>query len=263
MPLGVVLATGLVMFGMDRDAAIVGVALASTLTALAGAYLLGRRILQPLGRLRATSARLAGGELSARSSDLGPRELRELGTAFNDMAASLERLFDARASEQVALDQMPKRFQSVSGRALRIEPRVVRDEAGVAVELLLTISDVTELDAASRDVETTRALLAIARQKPAWTPGTRHGYHTMTLGLYMQELIRRVDPAHRTLGRFFRDEIAGPLGLDFYIGLPVAITAERIATVAPLSRRFSRSSSACRSARTTRQASSRSPNSAR
>ncbi|HTV24016.1 MAG TPA: ATP-binding protein [Polyangiaceae bacterium] len=79
-----------------------------------------------------------------------------------------EQLFDARAPEQVALDQMPKRFQSVSGRALRIEPRVVRNEAGAAVELLLTISDVTELDAASRDIETTRALLAIARQKPAF-----------------------------------------------------------------------------------------------
>lgn len=62
----------------------------------------------------------------------------------------------------------------------------------------------------------------LARQKPAWVPGTRHGHHTMTLGLYMQELIRRVDPAHRTLGRCFHDEIAVPLGLEFYIGLPQA-----------------------------------------
>ena len=48
----------------------------------------------------------------------------------------------------------------------------------------------------------------LARQKPAWEPGTRHGYHAMTIGLYMQELIRHVDPAHRTLGRFFHEEIA-------------------------------------------------------
>ncbi|MGH7675707.1 MAG: serine hydrolase domain-containing protein [Gemmatimonadales bacterium] len=54
-----------------------------------------------------------------------------------------------------------------------------------------------------------------ARQKPAWPPGTRHGDHTMSLGLYLQELVRRVDPARRTLGRFFHDEIAVPLGLDF------------------------------------------------
>jgi CubicO group peptidase (beta-lactamase class C family) len=71
----------------------------------------------------------------------------------------------------------------------------------------------------------------LARQKPAWTPGALHGYHAMTLGLYMQELIRRVDPEHRTLGRFFREEIGAPLGLDFYIGLPSEIPAERLATV--------------------------------
>ena len=75
----------------------------------------------------------------------------------------------------------------------------------------------------------------LARQRPAWPPGTRHGYHTMTLGLYMQELIRRVDPKHRTLGRFFREEIAVPLGLEFYIGLPPAIPDERVAKVRPLS----------------------------
>ncbi len=76
----------------------------------------------------------------------------------------------------------------------------------------------------------------LARQTPAWPPGTRHGYHTMTIGLYMQELIRRVDPAHRTLGRFFHDEIASPLQLDFHIGLPREIPAERVARLKTLSR---------------------------
>jgi CubicO group peptidase (beta-lactamase class C family) len=76
----------------------------------------------------------------------------------------------------------------------------------------------------------------LARQKPAWPPGTRHGYHTMTLGLYMQELIRRADPKRRTLGRFFREEIAKPLDLEFYIGLPREVPAERIATLETLSR---------------------------
>ncbi|HEY6107605.1 MAG TPA: serine hydrolase domain-containing protein, partial [Gemmatimonadales bacterium] len=75
-----------------------------------------------------------------------------------------------------------------------------------------------------------------ARQQPAWPPGTRHGYHTMTLGLYMQELIRRVDPAHRSLGRFFHEDIAVPLGLDFYIGLPREVPDARLAIVKPLSR---------------------------
>jgi CubicO group peptidase (beta-lactamase class C family) len=76
----------------------------------------------------------------------------------------------------------------------------------------------------------------LARQAPAWPPGTRHGYHTLTLGPYMQELMRRVDPAHRTIGRVFHDEIAVPLGLDFYIGLPREIPDERLAELKTLSR---------------------------
>jgi CubicO group peptidase (beta-lactamase class C family) len=76
----------------------------------------------------------------------------------------------------------------------------------------------------------------LARQRPSWPPGTRHGYHTLTLGLYMQELIRRVDPAHRTLGRFFHQEIAEPLGLEFYIGLPPEIRGRRLAVLKTLSR---------------------------
>jgi len=79
----------------------------------------------------------------------------------------------------------------------------------------------------------------LARQKPAWEPGTRHGYHAMTIGLYMQELIRHVDPAHRTLGRFFGDEIACPLGIEFYIGLPRQVPDARIAQLETFSPRRS------------------------
>jgi signal transduction histidine kinase len=96
LPLGVVLASGLVMFGMHDSAKIVAVAVVSTLSALGAAFLLGRRILQPLAHLRSASTRLAGGDLAARAAAPGPRELRELGDSFNEMAASIERLFDAR-----------------------------------------------------------------------------------------------------------------------------------------------------------------------
>jgi CubicO group peptidase (beta-lactamase class C family) len=78
-----------------------------------------------------------------------------------------------------------------------------------------------------RDLDAMARLLA--RQKPAWPPGTRRGYHAMTVGLYMQEILRRVDPGHRTLGRFFDEEIATPLHLDFYIGLPREIPERRLA----------------------------------
>jgi CubicO group peptidase (beta-lactamase class C family) len=84
-----------------------------------------------------------------------------------------------------------------------------------------------------RDLDDVAGLLA--RQKPAWPPGTRHGYHTMSIGLYMQEIIRHVDPAHRTLGRFFHDEIAVPLGLELYIGLPRDVPDERLARMKLLS----------------------------
>jgi CubicO group peptidase (beta-lactamase class C family) len=57
----------------------------------------------------------------------------------------------------------------------------------------------------------------------------------MTIGLYMQELIRHVDPAHRSLGRFFHEEIARPLQLEFYIGLPPEIPDERLAQLRPFS----------------------------
>lgn len=76
----------------------------------------------------------------------------------------------------------------------------------------------------------------LAAQKPAWRPGTRHGYHTVSLGWYESELIRRTDPHGRTLGRYFADEIAAPLGLDVYIGLPDSVSRERIAQLHQFSR---------------------------
>ena len=93
--------------------------------------------------------------------------------------------------------------------------QLLSHEAGLVwIDESLHLEDLHDLDAVSR---------ALARQKPAWEPGTRHGYHAMTIGLYMQELIRHVDPAHRTLGRFFDEEIARPLQIEFDIGLPPAV----------------------------------------
>jgi len=69
----------------------------------------------------------------------------------------------------------------------------------------------------------------LAKEKPAWEPGSRQAYHALTLGFYESELIRRVDPKHRSLGQFFQDEIATPLELDFYIRLPEKIPNSRFA----------------------------------
>jgi CubicO group peptidase (beta-lactamase class C family) len=76
-----------------------------------------------------------------------------------------------------------------------------------------------------------RLAVVLARQKPAWEPGTRQAYHGITLGFYESELLRRIDPQHRSLGQFFQDEIASPLGLDAYIRLPEGVSISRLATI--------------------------------
>ena len=76
-----------------------------------------------------------------------------------------------------------------------------------------------------------RLAVVLARQKPEWEPGSRQAYHAISLGFYEGELLRRIDPQHRSLGQFFQDEIASPLGLDFYIRLPESIPDARLAVL--------------------------------
>ncbi|HET6951548.1 MAG TPA: serine hydrolase domain-containing protein [Acidimicrobiales bacterium] len=75
------------------------------------------------------------------------------------------------------------------------------------------------------------AVEALAAMTPLWEPGTAHGYHAVTYGWLVGEVVRRV--TGRSLGTFFADEVAGPLGLEFWIGLP----DEQQARVAPLTNR--------------------------
>jgi CubicO group peptidase (beta-lactamase class C family) len=74
---------------------------------------------------------------------------------------------------------------------------------------------------------------AVAAQAPAWEPGTDHGYHAQTYSWLLGELIRRV--SGRTIGRWVAEEIARPLGLDLWIGLPPsqAYRVGRIGAVDP------------------------------
>jgi CubicO group peptidase (beta-lactamase class C family) len=78
-----------------------------------------------------------------------------------------------------------------------------------------------------------RLAAVLARQKPAWQPGTRQAYHAISLGFFEGELLRRLDPRHRSLGQFFQDEIASPLELDLYLRLPEDIPNTRLATLTP------------------------------
>jgi CubicO group peptidase (beta-lactamase class C family) len=75
-----------------------------------------------------------------------------------------------------------------------------------------------------------RLAAQLARQTPLWEPGHRQGYHAWTLGFYEGELLRRVDPAGRSIGVAFAEDVAARLGIEFYIGLPDHIGDERLAT---------------------------------
>jgi signal transduction histidine kinase len=96
LPLAAVLLSGWVMFHMGADVKILAVACGSATAAVGAAVLLAHAISRPIDRLRTTSYELAEGDLRARAPESGPRELAELGAAFNEMAVKLERLFDAR-----------------------------------------------------------------------------------------------------------------------------------------------------------------------
>ncbi len=61
-------------------------------------------------------------------------------------------------------------------------------------------------------------IAAIENMPPIWEPGSQHGYHAVTYGWLVGEVIKRV--TGKSVGQFFQDEVAGPLGLDFWIGTP-------------------------------------------
>jgi CubicO group peptidase (beta-lactamase class C family) len=82
-------------------------------------------------------------------------------------------------------------------------------------------------------LEVTPVVDALARQAPVWEPGSRHGYHALTYGWLVGELVRRI--TGKTIGQFFKDEVAEPLGLYFWIGLPADIEPRvaRLVTAPP------------------------------
>jgi len=110
------------------------------------------------------------------------------------------------------------------GKATITVRQLLAHQAGLfALDVPLDRGLVADLD---------RLAVVLARQTPAWEPGTRQGYHAITLGFYEGEILRRIDPRHRSLGQFFQDEVATPLGLDAYIRLPEWIPDARLAMIA-------------------------------
>jgi len=159
-----------VMFGMHGQTTFWVIAVAAALCALAGALLLGRQILRPLDRLRDVSARLAAGDLGARASESGPAELRQLATAFNEMASNIEHLFDARR-ELVAWASHDLRTPLASLRAMLealedglAEPAeylpALRGQTELLSELVEKLFELARIDAGALALELREASLA-------------------------------------------------------------------------------------------------------
>jgi signal transduction histidine kinase len=96
VPLAAVTAAGLVMMKMHEDLGVLYIAAACGATALVVAFLLGRAVAGRIERVVDTAGLLASGDLTARVAIGGPAELERLGHSLNEMAASLEEVFDAR-----------------------------------------------------------------------------------------------------------------------------------------------------------------------
>jgi len=96
LPLAAVLLSGWVMFHMGDDVKILAVSAASAAVAVLAGLWLGRSIVNSIDAVRDASLSLARGDLAVRAPRSGPTEIDDLAASFNEMAANLERLFDAR-----------------------------------------------------------------------------------------------------------------------------------------------------------------------
>ena len=107
-------------------------------------------------------------------------------------------------------------------------------KADIPVRLLLNHQaglPVVDAQLSRADVLAVKPIVdALARQAPVWTPGTKHGYHAMTYGWLVGEVVRRI--TGKSIGTFFKEEVAAPLGLDFWIGLPADVES-RVARLVP------------------------------
>jgi signal transduction histidine kinase len=169
LPLIAVLLSGWVAFHMGDDVKILAVSAASATVAVVAGLVLARSIVRSVERVRDASLRLAGGDLTVRAPESGPSEVADLATSFNDMAASLEQLFDARR-ELVAWASHDLRTPLANMQAVleALEDGLVTSEAGVPVlreqvGLLSTLVDdlfeLARIDAGALTLELREALL--------------------------------------------------------------------------------------------------------
>lgn len=114
-----------------------------------------------------------------------------------------------------------------AGKAAITVRQLLAHQAGLfAFDEHVDAEVVADLDRLARVME---------RQRPIWPPGERQAYHAITLGFYENELVRRIDPRHRTIGQVLHEDLAVPLGVgdEVYIGTPSSVPDERLAALVP------------------------------
>jgi CubicO group peptidase (beta-lactamase class C family) len=125
--------------------------------------------------------------------------------AYDDPVVAHWPAFGQHGKEEVTIRELLAHQAGVAAIEQTLTPECIADREGLMAQL--------------------------AAKAPDWTPGTRHGYHAWSLGWYESELLRRTDTKGRTLGRYFAEEIAAPLDLEFHIGLPPHVEDARVAAI--------------------------------
>ena len=163
LPLASVLLSGWVAFHMGDDVKILAVSAASATVAIVAGLVLAHSIVGSVERVRDASARLAGGDLAVRAPESGPAEVADLAASFNEMAESLERLFDARR-ELVAWASHDLRTPLANMQAMLealedglVEPAttlpVLREQVGVLSSLVDDLFELARIDAGALTLE--------------------------------------------------------------------------------------------------------------
>lgn len=163
LPLASVLLSGWVAFHMGDDVKILAVSAASATVAIIAGLVLAHSIVGSVERVRDASARLAGGDLAVRAPESGPAEVADLAASFNEMAESLERLFDARR-ELVAWASHDLRTPLANMQAMLealedglVEPEttlpVLREQVGVLSSLVDDLFELARIDAGALTLE--------------------------------------------------------------------------------------------------------------
>ena len=163
LPLASVLLSGWVAFHMGDDVKILAVSAGSATVAVVAGLVLARSIAGSVERVRDASARLAAGDLSVRAPESGPVEVADLATSFNEMAASLERLFDARrelvawASHDLRtpLANMQAMLEALEDGLVVPETTlpVLREQVAVLSSLVDDLFELARIDAGSLTME--------------------------------------------------------------------------------------------------------------